>query len=202
MMTIAIILVILVLLGAIAFIVIKYFPKQEKIKDPLDLLIRDIKIHMKNTYPNIVIDYEKIDNIKNNIQGSSKELSIVEEVVFQFVKQNIDVEPKYFVPRDELWSTYEEFSLPFKGKFPKDFSKRKEIAYLKNEKQCTRCGKKISIDEVTIYLLKSLENGGTYHFENMVVSCYDCYRILNNKENATKIAKNLNVYENLLDKII
>ncbi len=175
-------------------------PKSSSCVD-LHFLINEIKIYIKNTYPHIRIDYTKIENMKNKTQLLAEDILIIEDIVMQFSTQNIDIQPKFYVSKDQLWSGYEEMSVPLKGKLPKDFLKRKELAYKKYGGACARCGQKLQISDAMTYFFKSLENGGSYHFENMTVLCSDCNKILTTKEELSKVISNLNIYDYLLHKI-
>lgn len=191
--------ILLIVIGIVFFFFRRKHQAQKHASAYLDFLISEIKIHIKNTYPNISIDYAKIENTKSKNKLLSDDILIVEDIVLQFATQNIDIQPKY-IPKDELWSSYEELSTPIHGKIPKDFIKRKELAFIKNNGECTRCGKKLKITDTRIHLLKSLEKKGTYHFENIFIVCNDCNRILNAKKNVLKIIPTLEIYDYLLSK--
>ncbi|MDD2639709.1 MAG: HNH endonuclease [Arcobacteraceae bacterium] len=167
----------------------------------LDFLINEIKIYIKNTYPNIVIDYQKIEKIKSKNQLLAEDILIVEDIVMQFATQNIDIIPKYYISKDQLWSTYEEFSLPQKSKLPKDFLKRKELALRQYGSACGRCGQKLILSNAMTYFHKPLEEGGTYHFENIAIVCSDCYKVLTSNEDKSKIISTLHIYDYLINKI-
>lgn len=167
----------------------------------LHFLINEIKIYIKNTYPNIQIDYTKIENMKNKTQLLAEDILIIEDIVMQFATQNIEMHPKFYVSKDQLWSGYDEMSIPIRAKVPKDFIKRKELAYKKYGGECARCGQKLQISDAMTYLFKSLENGGTYHFENMAIVCYDCNKVLNTKEDFSKVISSLHIYDYLIHKI-
>lgn len=167
----------------------------------LDFLIKEIKIYIKNTYPNIVIDYQKIEKIKSKNQLLAEDILIVEDIVMQFATQNIDIIPKYYISKDQLWSTYEELSIPQKSKLPKDFLKRKELALRQYGSVCGRCGQKLILSNAMTYFHKPLEEGGTYHFENIAIVCNDCYKVLTSKEDKSKIISTLHIYDYLINKI-
>ncbi len=167
----------------------------------LDFLINEIKIYIKNTYPNIVIDYQKIEKIKSKNQLLAEDILIVEDIVMQFAVQDIDITPKYYVSKDQLWSTYEEYAIPQKNKTPKDFLKRKELAIRQYGSACGRCGQKLTFSNAMTYFHKPLEEGGTYHFENIAVLCSDCNKVLTSSEDKSKIISMLNIYDYLINKI-
>jgi len=167
----------------------------------LDFLINEIKIYIKNTYPNIVIDYQKIEKIKSKNQLLAEDILIVEDIVMQFATQSIEITPKYYVSKDQLWSTYEEFSIPQKNKTPKDFLKRKELAFRQYGSGCGRCGQKLTFTNAMTYFHKPLDEGGTYHFENIAILCSDCNKVLSSKEDTSKIISTLHIYDYLINKI-
>lgn len=167
----------------------------------LDLLIKEIEIYITNTYPDIVFDYQKIEKIRNDQQILAKDILIIEEVVTQFATYEAQFIPKKLINKEQLWSGYEEMSVPLKDKLPKDFIKRKELALQMYHRQCARCGQKIDINNSMTYLIKKPENGGSYRFENVTVLCNDCNKILNTTNEVSKIISSLHIYDYLIHKI-
>jgi len=194
---------ILIILG----VGVAFFLKKNRKNNPkepsenLDFFINEIKIYIKNTYPNIVIDYGKIKSLKNDTQLLARDILIIEEIILQFASQKIEMHSNIFIPKEQLWSSYEELSIPIKGKLPKDFLQRKEIVFRKQGGACARCGQKITFSNAMSYLFKSLEEKGTYHFENICVVCSDCNKILTTSQEHSKIISSLNIYDHLLSKI-
>lgn len=197
------ILILCIFAGVGIFFLVKKNTKTTKSSSCVDLhfLINEIKIYIKNTYPNIQIDYQKIESMKNKTQLLAEDILIIEDIVMQFATQNIQMHPKFYVSKDQLWSGYDEMSVPLKGKMPKDFLKRKELAYKKYNGTCARCGQKLKISDAMTYLFRSLENGGSYHFENMAVVCYDCNKVLTTQEDMSKVMHSLQIYDYLIHKI-
>ena len=167
----------------------------------LDFLIKEIQIYIKNTYPNIVFDYQKIEKIKHDHQIIAKDILIIEEIVTQFATQECDITPKQYANKEQLWSGYDALSVPLKDKLPKDFMKRKELAFQLYHGRCARCGQKLDIQNAITFLIKKLENGGTYRFENIAVLCSDCNKILTTANETSKIISSLHMYDYLITKV-
>lgn len=167
----------------------------------LDLLIKEIEIYLTNTYPHIVFDYQKIEKIKNDQQILTKDILIIEEIVTQFATFECTFTPKKYVNKEQLWNGYEALSVPLKDKLPKDFMKRKELALQMYHRQCARCGQKIDMNDSMTYLIKKLENGGSYRFENIAVLCSDCNKILTSNNDISKTIASLHIHDYLIQKI-
>lgn len=196
-------LAILLLLGVVAFFLKnKNTTRSFHPSVNLDFLIKEIKIYIKNTYPNILIDYQKIEKIKTKNQLLAEDLLIVEDIVVQFATQKIDMKPMFHINKEQLWNGYEEMSVPMKGKVPKDFLKRKELSFKSYGGCCARCGQKLQMANSMTYLLKNVENGGSYRCENIAIVCSDCNKVLNTQEEAiSKIISSLHIYDYLITKI-
>ena len=196
-------LAIVLLVGAVAFFLKnKSTPQTAHSFANLDFLIKEIKIYIKNTYPKIVIDYQKIEKLTTKSQLLAEDLLIIEDIVVQFATQKIDMKPSFHINKEQLWNGYEEMSVPLKGKLPKDFLKRKELSFKSYGGCCARCGQKLHISNAMTYLLKNVENGGSYRCENIAIVCSDCNKVLNTQEeNISKVISSLHIYDYLISKI-
>ncbi len=56
------------------------------------------------------------------------------------------------------------------------------------------------MNDSQVYLIKDIKNGGSYHFENMLCVCIDCYKILNSNDLVETI-KYLNFTDSLMNKV-
>jgi hypothetical protein len=196
-------LAIFLLLGGVAFF-IKNKHKTQTLHPCLDFefLIKEIKIYIQNTYPKILIDYQKIEKLTTKSQLIAEDLLIIEDIVLQFATQKIDMKPSFHISKEQLWNGYEEMSVPLKGKVPKDFLKRKELSFKSYGGCCARCGQKLQMINAMTYLLKNVENGGSYRCENIAIVCSDCNKVLNTQEeNISKVISSLHIYDYLITKI-
>lgn len=148
----------------------------------ITIFLQELQIYLKNTYPKITFDFSKIAQLKkDNKDYKILQTLIIEEYIKQFTQQEYLLETQQSIPNGNLWSTYEQNSRPPKGKSPSDLSRRKELLWMKQKKACERCGKTIKLDNSALKFIKELNEGGTYHFENMIILCHDCNKILNRK---------------------
>ena len=85
-------LAILLLLGVVAFFLKnKNTTRSFHPSVNLDFLIKEIKIYIKNTYPNILIDYQKIEKIKTKNQLLAEDLLIVEDIIHKITNKQIPI---------------------------------------------------------------------------------------------------------------
>ena len=82
------------------------------------------------------------------------------------------------IPKDKLWANYMEKSVS-NAKYPSDWQQRKELAWKRDNKCCNRCGDKITLDNTFSIFVKDIKDGGGYNFENIIILCSDCNKILN-----------------------
>ena len=104
------------------------------------------------------------------------------------------------VPKDILWGSYENESIP-NNSTANNLLRRKEIVLKRDNFKCNRCGTPIKLDTSMLLLIKDVEHGGTYHFENLSVLCTDCNKILHS-ENPQRVLKDLNIYHTLKKKYL
>jgi uncharacterized protein (DUF488 family) len=125
---------------------------------------------------------------------------IVDYIVMQYFNANINLNTPRPLKKEMLWTNYEELSIPIKDKLPKDWRKRKEMAFLRDAKKCVRCGQKLQFKNAMPYLLKPIAENGTYHLDNVITLCSDCNKVLNLQAKGSSDITLLEVYEHFLDK--
>jgi len=170
-------------------------------KNNFKTFIHNIKVYTKDNHPKIKFDFDKIiDDTKDEKNPNTRALLIVENLVWQFINYKYISTTKDPINKELLWSSYIDNSKPIKDKLPSDWSKRKELTWQRDKHQCQRCGFKMRLNDAKVTLLKPIEKGGRYNFENLETLCIDCYKIIKSKD-LSKTAKSLNIMDNLIKKI-
>jgi hypothetical protein len=152
-------------------------------------LLKDLRLYLKNNYSKINFDFSKIDLKKSN------DLSIllfIEDITKQYINFEYIPKTQKSIPRDMLWGSYEKESIP-QNNTSNNLLRRKEIVIKRDNYRCNRCGYPIKTDTSMLFLIKDVEKGGTYHFENLTVLCNDCNKIIHS-ENPEKLMNDLNIY--------
>lgn len=153
-----------------------YFKKQD-----ITSFIKDLKIYLKINIKNIKFTYEILESIKEEKDPRMKQTLIIEDMISQFVNYKYSTSTQTQIAHNLIWSSYENDSLAVKNKAPSDIKRRKELAWKRDGEHCDRCGQKTKLLDSHLSFAKNIEDGGTYHFENLVTLCSDCYRIVNSK---------------------
>lgn len=174
--------------------------KKLYIEDDFTLFIRDIKIFLRINYPLIPFEYSIVDDLQKEPNSTTKEILVIENLNNQFTFFDYSPQTQNNIPSDFLWDTYQKNSKPLKSKLPADWSRRKDLAWKRDNKFCKRCGHETSFDSAQIAFVKPIEEGGTYHFENLYTLCSDCYRLLNS-EDKNKTAKSLDIYDKMMQRV-
>jgi len=160
-----------------------------------DLFISKLKIYLEKTYPLIKFDLSIIELTKQDKNPDTRTYSIIDDIFNQF--KNIKIKQSKLpqsTPQSLQWNGYIFNSEPNKEKLPPDWIKRKNALIIRDHKKCLRCSKTITINNIKIYMIRSLKNGGKYHLENLIAVCSDCEKILNND---TKKLHQLNIKDDL-----
>lgn len=173
----------------------KVFPFAYK-TGPLEFFIQDLKSHMQKHHPKMIFDYSIIEKTKNEKDIRVRETLIVENIISQFYYYSYEKNTQKGIPREKLWTNYEEksFSNP---KTPNDWQERRELAWMRDENKCNRCGTQIKLDDVFTTFAKDIAKGGGYNFENIIILCSDCNKVLNTKNPKNTIAS-LNLNDQLM----
>jgi 5-methylcytosine-specific restriction endonuclease McrA len=161
---------------------------------------KEVQLFLKEHYPKIVFDFSIYKRIAQEKDFRIQESLIIENLSTQFLNYEYEVQTQKTVNPDILWTTYEQESVKPKGKTPQDLQRRKEIAFRRDQQKCIRCGTSIKLENSYIHYVKKLENAGTFHLENIAITCIDCNRILS--DNPPKQIKDLHIYGLLMKKAL
>ena len=153
----------------------------------LEFFIQDLKTHMLKNYPKISFDYAIIEKTKDEKDIRIRETLIVEDIINQFFYYEYEKNTQKGISRDKLWTGYEEksFSNP---KTPIDWQERRDLAWQRDKNKCNRCGTQIKLEDVFTTFAKDIAKGGGYNFENIIILCSDCNKVLNSKNPKSSIA--------------
>lgn len=177
------------------FIYRKKILKYNKTNGEFNLFIKDLRLHLSNHHPKINFDFSIIDKTLNEHDLRTRETIIVEDIVKQFINFEYEKRTQSPVDKDKLWVGYDEKSKS-NPKLPTDWKQRKELAWMRENKKCNRCGNKITLKDSYTQFAKSIENGGGYNFENIIILCQDCNIILKSENNDKLPA--LELYDKLM----
>ncbi|MDZ7819125.1 MAG: HNH endonuclease [Aliarcobacter sp.] len=160
------------------------------------LFVKDLKLHMTQHHPKIKIDYSIIDKTENEKNTKLRETLIVENVVQQFFEYPYKKNTQEAIPKEKLWINYMEKSTS-NPKYPSDWPQRKELAWKRDNNCCNRCGDKIALNNSFSIFVKDIKDGGGYNFENIIILCSDCNKILNST-NVKNTISSLNLNDRLI----
>lgn len=160
------------------------------------LFLKDLKSYMLHHHPKIDIDYRIVEKTKDEENMELRQTLIIESVIKQFFNYPYPKETQATIPREKLWINYEEKSKS-NPKYPSDWPLRKEFAWKRDNKNCSRCGNELNIDEAYTSFVKEITDGGGYNLENIITLCVNCNKILNSKNPKSTISS-LNLNDNLM----
>lgn len=159
------------------------------------LFIKDLKLHMSQHHPKIKIDYSIIGKTEDEKNIKIRESLIVENIIQQFFDYSYSKKTQESLSKEKLWTNYIEKSVS-NAKYPNDWPKRKESAWKRDNKCCNRCGDKTLLEDTFTVFVKDIKDGGGYNFENIIILCSDCNKILNST-NAKNTILSLNISDKL-----
>lgn len=165
-----------------------------------EFFLTELKKYLFQNHPFIKFNFSMVEKTKTENNPKTRQILVIEDILTQFSEFDMLITTQKSVEKDLLWQTYEFDSTPKKDKLPKDWLRRKDTAWKRDNCQCSRCGTKITINDSQLHLVKDIEVGGTYHFENLMITCNDCYRLLNS-DNIGKTIKYLNITDTLMNKV-
>lgn len=158
----------------------------------LEIFIKNIKLHMEEEYPKINFDYSIIDKTKNEKDIRIREMLILEDIVKQFYYFQYEKNTQKGISKEKLWTGYDDKSLS-NPKTPSDWQDRRKLAIIRDKNKCNRCGHETKIENAFTTFAKDIAKGGGYNFENIIILCSDCNKVLNAKNPKSAIASlNLN----------
>ena len=174
----------------------KIFKIKSKDNEAFASFLKDLKLYMLQHHPKIEIDYRIVEKTKNEEDMELRQTLIIESVIKQFFNFPYQNETQASIPREKLWINYEEKSKS-NPKYPSDWALRKEFAWKRDNKNCSRCGNELNIDEAYTSFVKEITDGGGYNLENIMTLCINCNKILNSKNPKSTISS-LNLNDNLM----
>lgn len=149
-------------------------------KSSFDIFLSNLKNYLQETYPSLSFDFSIIEQSKTEENPDTRKYLIVDDIIDQFISKKLDpLNPKP-ISKDLQWSSYTFNCEPVKDKLPKDWLQRKNALLVRDNKTCQRCSKKLDLDSSEIHMIKSLNEGGKYYLENLLLVCKDCKKILSN----------------------
>jgi hypothetical protein len=179
------------------FSLLYYFRKRifsfEYEKSDFDLFVNKLEEYLSLNHSKISFDYSIIDKSKLEQNPTTRAYIVINNLVEQFINHKINI-ASYIAPitQDKLWSSYTFNSKPVGNKLPSDWAKRKTLILRREKNICQRCGVYIKPENSHLSLVKSVENGGQYYIENLLILCRDCNKIHTNQS-----LKYLNIKEQL-----
>ncbi len=163
--------------------------------------LRNIDSYLILQYPKIYFNYNIVKKVADEKDIRIKETLIIEDLVKQFANYEYELRTQKSVPKNKLWNNYEKNSKLIKdNKLPIDWIQRKEVAWLRDDNKCNRCGKKIKLLDTHILLAKQMRNGGGFNLENIIIVCSDCNRVIKSS-NIGRTVRNLRILDNLMRKV-
>jgi|TARA_R110002033_G_scaffold414_1_gene4011 hypothetical protein len=169
-------------------------------KNNISYFLHEVKIHLKNNYPKVNFDFSRIDSIIKTNSYDQAKILILEEMTKQFIEMPFEKRTQRNIPKELLWASYEKESIP-ENSTPNNLLRRKNFVIKRDNYKCKRCGKSIKIDTSMLLLIKDLDQGGTYHFENLSILCNDCNKIIKS-QTSEKLIKDLNIFNSMMRKYI
>lgn len=169
-------------------------------KNNISYFLHEVKIHLKNNYPKVNFDFSRIDSIIKTSSYDQAKILILEEMTKQFIEMPFEKRTQRNIPKELLWASYEKESIP-ENSTPNNLLRRKNFVIKRDNYKCKRCGKSIKIDTSMLLLIKDLDQGGTYHFENLSILCNDCNKIIKS-QTPEKLIKDLNIFNSMMRKYI
>lgn len=163
--------------------------------------VKEIYLYLKNNHPKIKFDFNQIKKFVSEKDIQRQQILMAEELGKQFIQFEYEFTTQPSIKEEHLWSSYHQNSkLQKDNKYPNDWSQRKELAWIRDKKQCNRCGFAMPLANANALLVKQMKHGGGFNLENIVILCSDCSRIVRSS-NPEKLSKDLHVVENLLKKV-
>jgi 5-methylcytosine-specific restriction endonuclease McrA len=169
-------------------------------KNNITYFVHELNIYLNNKYPKIYFDFTRINSIVKSTPYDLATILIIEEMTKQFINHEYIKKTQKNIPKDLIWGSYEKESIP-KNSTPNNLLRRKNFVLKRDNYKCNRCGKAVKLDTSMLLLIKDIEQGGTYHFENLSILCNDCNKI-NHAQEAERLMKDLNIYHSMIRRFI
>lgn len=170
-------------------------------KSDFNMFLTEVKKYITRNHPKVNFKYSIVESTKNIENPEERQILIIENLVSQFCNHEFDIQSAGGISGDNIWRNYQEHNKPIKGRLPSDWARRKEIVWNRDDKRCLRCGKPVDINDAQLALIKKVDLGGEYNFENLMTLCFDCNKIYNS-EDLSKTMKYLDIKDSLMQKVI
>ncbi|MCK5111269.1 MAG: HNH endonuclease [Arcobacteraceae bacterium] len=148
-----------------------------------DLFEKQIKEYLQTNHPKINFNYKIINSSQNELNPKTRCYTIIDNLVEQFINTDIDTN---FTPRpisqNQLWDSYTFNAKPIGTKLPDDWAKRKMVVAVRDNNICQRCGIHTKPENIHLFLLKSIKDGGQFYLENLIIICKDCQKVTTKKD--------------------
>ncbi len=166
-----------------------------------EFFIKSIKLYMKRYHPKIDINYGIVDLSKNEKNIKVRQTVIIDDIANQFYNYKFIKTTQKAIAKEKLWPTY--IDNPPTSSYPNDWLQRKEFAYSRDNKSCTRCGQGLSsLNDVYTSFVRPIKEGGGFNFENILTLCIDCNKVLDSNLQKSASINSLKLYDELLGFIV
>lgn len=187
----------------ILLIILIYFMKKSKIKikdDYFDIFLKNIKLYMKVNHPKIELNFSFLNSFTNQSK-KSKQTLVIQEVLSQFYDYSYTKETQKSIPKSKLWQNFVEN--PKNDRLPTDWAMRKEFAFNRDKNLCNRCNHLIKdVKDAQTSFVKDIDNGGSYSFENIIIFCPNCKKVVDSNTSKDNVISSLELYDELLKFIV
>jgi hypothetical protein len=166
---------------ALVFTFRKHIAKLFYPQTSLDLFVGKLKHYLQENYPKIKFDLSIIETSKIEKNPDARKYMIIGNILQQY--NNLKLDSNKFpqsTPTSLRWDSYIFNCEPDKDKLPPDWAKRKNALIIRDHKRCVRCSKLVTLNTISIHLIRPLSEGGKYYLENLISVCKDCEKILSN----------------------
>jgi len=175
-----------------------YTAKRKQKERSLDIkFAKQLKFFLRKRYPIYTFKFLKVSKDQSQNKQIAQVL-LVESLIKQFTNFDFKLQTQQGIQSDKLWENYQVNSQANNSRLPSDWRRRRELVWQRDEKVCKRCKRALEFDEVQIFFLKNIEDGGTYEFENMLGLCIDCFKILSAPKE-TIAWQTLPLYDEMMD---
>ena len=148
-----------------------------------DLFISSITKYLETNHPKIKFDFSIVNKLSSEPNPTARAYAIVDGLIDQFLLAPVDTSSAHKpISQAQLWDSYTFNAKPNGTKLPSDWAKRKVVALQRDNNTCQRCGVSVKPENAHLFLIKSINNGGQFYLENLIIICKDCQKATTNKD--------------------
>ena len=163
------------------------FRKKDEPLDKFLVFVGLVDTYLKREHPKIKFDYSIKDELQKEDSLKVKKSLFILDMIRQFAEFPYEKKTQNSVNKEMLWSGYGANSQP-NPRQPHDFSRRRELIFLRDKATCNRCGNTIDdIKDMLTIFIQDTKDGGGYNVENIACVCFSCYQVLSSDKNYTQI---------------